>query len=433
MKQLILSAAVLALMCAGHARADSVAIVGGKVHTVGPQGTLERATILIGDGRVLAVGSDVEVPDGVQTIDASGKVITPGLYAAMGQFGLGEVDLSGDPNDSEQAGEQFTAGFDVADAFNPRATHIAVNRIEGVTRATIVPRPRFAFMEASTSHIISGLGAVVHLGDDNNVQRRKAVLVVSLGAGGSALAGGSRAAAWLMLRQALDEARTYIDARDDYERDEFVHSARDLEALGGVLEGETRLLVRVDRASDIEVLLGLVREYDLDAIIAGGSEAWMVADELAAANVPVVLDPTQNLPGNFDRINQRRENAVILNEAGVRISFVETDSPTHNARNITQLAGNAVADGMPWDDALRAITLTPAEMFGVADSVGSIEPGKMADIVIWPGDPLELMNYPDAVFINGESIPMISRQTLLRDRYLQDDASKPPAFRKQYN
>lgn len=429
MKQLILAAAVLALICAGDARADTVAIVGGTVHTVGPQGTLERATILIGDGRVLAVGSDVEVPDGVRTIDASGKVITPGLYAAMGQFGLGEVDLSGDPNDSEQAGEQFTAGFDVADAFNPRATHIAVNRIEGVTRATIVPKPRFAFMEASTSHVISGLGAVVHLGDDNNVQRRKAVLVVSLGAGGSAIAGGSRATAWLMLRQALDEARTYIGARDDYERDEFVHSARDLEALGGVLEGETRLLVGVDRASDIEVLLELVREYDLDAIIAGGSEAWMVADELVAANVPVVLDPTRNLPGNFDRINQRRENAVILNEAGVRISFVETDSPTHNARNITQLAGNAVADGMPWEDALRAITLTPAEIFGVADSVGSIEPGKIADIVIWPGDPFELMNYPDAVFINGESIPMISRQTLLRDRYLQDDASKPPAFR----
>jgi imidazolonepropionase-like amidohydrolase len=184
-----------------------------------------------------------------------------------------------------------------------------------------------------------------------------------------------------------------------------------------------------DRASDIVQVLAFSEKHGLNAAVSGGAEAWMVADELVAANVPVVLDPTRNLPGNFDRINQRRENAVILNEAGVRISFVETDRPTHNARNITQLAGNAVADGMPWDDALRAITLTPAEMFGVADSVGSIEPGKMADIVIWPGDPLELMNYPDAVFINGESIPMISRQTLLRDRYLQDDASKPPAFR----
>lgn len=429
MKQLISSVAVLALLCAGNARADTMAIVGGKVHTVGPQGTLERATILIEDGRVLAVGSDVEVPDGVQTIDASDKVITPGLYAAMGHFGLGEVGLSGDPGDSEQTGEQFTASFDVADAFNPRATHIAVNRIEGVTRATIVPRPRNGFMETSTSHVISGLGAVIHLGNGNNVQRRKAALVVSLGAGGSAYAGGSRAAALLTLRQALDEARAYADARDDYERDEFVHSARDLEALGGVLAGETRLVVRVNRASDIEVLLGLVREYGLRAIIAGGSEAWMVADELAAANIPVVLDPTENLPHDFDRINERRENATILNRAGVRVSFVDSSSPTHNARNITQLAGNAVADGMPWDDALRSITLTPAEMFGVADSVGSIESGKLADIVIWPGDPLELTNYPDAVFINGESIPMISRQSLLRDRYLQEDASKPPAFR----
>jgi imidazolonepropionase-like amidohydrolase len=429
MKQLISSVAMLSLLCVGNAAADTVAIVGGKIHTVGPQGMLERATILIEDGRILAVGSDVEVPDSVRTIDASGKVITPGLYAAMGHFGLGEVELSADPVDSEQAGEQFTAGFDVADAFNPRATHIAVNRIEGVTRATLVPKPRNAFMEPSTSHVISGLGAVVHLGDGNNVQRRAAVLVVQLGAGGSTYAGGSRAAAWLTLRQALDEARTYADARDDYERDEFVYSARDLEALGGVLEGETRLVVRVDRASDIEVLLGLVREYGLRAIIAGGSEAWMVADKLAAADVPVVLDPTENLPGNFDRINERRENATILNNAGVRISFVESDSPTHNARNITQLAGNAVADGMPWEDALRSITLTPAEMFGVADTVGSIETGKLADIVIWPGDPLELMNYPDAVFINGESIPMISRQTLLRDRYVQQDASKPPALR----
>ena len=185
----------------------------------------------------------------------------------------------------------------------------------------------------------------------------------------------------------------------------------------------------VNRASDIEVLLGLIREYGIRAIIAGGSEAWMLADQLASAGVPVVLDPTSNLPGNFDRINERRENTTILNSAGVRVSFTESDAPSQNERNITQLAGNAVADGMPWDDALRSITLTPAEIFGVADSVGSIEAGKLADIVIWPGDPLELMNYPDAVFINGESMPMISRQTLLRDRYLQGDTGKPPAFR----
>ena len=429
MKRFFLSVTSLLIACAGSAHAETVAIVGGEVHTVGSQGTLDRATILIEDGRIRAVGSDVAVPAGATTVDASGKIVTPGLYAAFSSLGLGEVDLSADPVDAAQSGERFTASFDVADAFNPRATHIAVNRIEGITRATILPRPGSVWLETSTSHVISGLGAVVHLGDRNNLLRRNAALVVSLGAGGSAYAGGSRAAALLTLRQALDEARIYIEDKDEYERDEFVHSSRDLDALGRVLERETPLLVLVNRASDIEVLLGLVREYGIRAIIAGGSEAWMVAGQLATAGVAVVLDPTSNLPGNFDRLNERRESATILNSAGVRVSFADSRSPTHNARNVTQLAGNAVADGMPWDDALRSITLTPAETFGVADSVGSIEPGKIADIVIWPGDPLELTNYPDAVFINGESIPMISRQTLLRDRYLQDDTAKPPSFR----
>ena len=145
----------------------------------------------------------------------------------------------------------------------------------------------------------------------------------------------------------------------------------------------------------------------------------MVADKLAAAGIPVILSPNSNLPGSFDSINARRGAANILAEAGVRIALADSQSETHNARNITQSAGNAVADGLDWDAALRAITLAPAEIYGVADSVGSIEAGKSADIVIWPADPFELTTYPDQVLINGVVIPMISRQTLLRDRYLQ--------------
>ena len=136
-----------------------------------------------------------------------------------------------------------------------------------------------------------------------------------------------------------------------------------------------------------------------------------------------------NLPGNFDRINARRGGANVLAAAGVRYTFSDGDNQTHNARNITQSAGNAVADGLDWDAALRAITLTPAEIYGVADRVGSIEVGKAADIVIWPADPLELTTYPDQVLINGIVISMESRQTMLRDRYLQLDSEKPPAYR----
>jgi imidazolonepropionase-like amidohydrolase len=200
----------------------------------------------------------------------------------------------------------------------------------------------------------------------------------------------------------------------------------DLEALQGVINGNTPMIVSVNRASDIEVLMRFVDEYSVQAIIFGGAEAWMLADALAAANIPVIVDPTANLPGSFDSINARLGAATILANAGVKIAIGDGD--THNARNLTQAAGNAVAHGLDWDAALHAITLAPAEIFGMASTVGSLEVGKAADVVIWPGDPLELTNYPDQVFINGEAVPMVSRQTLLRDRYLQTDGG-PPAYR----
>ena len=422
--------AMIAVLACGIAQAESIAIVGGKVHTVGPQGVVENGTVIIREGRIAAVGANLAVPDGMQTIDADGKVVTPGLFVPAVHLGLGEVGLSADPVDSAQSGEMITASFDVADAFNPRATQIGINRIEGVTRAVILPQPANAYLQPVIGHVISGLGSIVHFGDGgDHVDQRGVVLVVSLGAQGSNYAGGSRAMALAKLRQALDEAGRYGDS-GAYDRDEYTYSERDLGVMTGVLSQQTPLLVRVNRASDIEVLLRLIEEYGVRAIIYGGAEAWMIAEEIAAAGVPVLLDPTYNLPGDFDRLNARRGSAALLAASGVTVSFVEVGTPSENARNITQLAGNAVADGMPWDDALRAITLAPAEIFGAAESLGSIEVGKKADVVVWPGDPLELTNFPDAVLINGEAIEMISRQTLLRDRYLKPDSDTPPAYRR---
>ena len=408
--------------------ADTIAITGGKVHTVGPQGTIDNGTILINDGRIAAVGDDVAIPAGAETIDATGKVVTPGLFTPFSQLGLVEVGLSAGPTDYAQRGERFTAGFDVADAYNPRSTLVAVNRIEGVTRAVIAPTPGYP-NESGSGHILAGLAAIVNLGEDDALDRRGAAMVVALGETGSHFAGGTRTAAWLTLRNALDEALDYREHRDDFERGmrrEYVHSVMDLDALQGVINGNTPLIVAVDRASDIEVLIGLVNEYSLKAIITGGAEAWMLADELAAAGIAVVVDPLANLPGDFDKLNARFGSASILFDAGVKMAIGDGDS--HNARNMAQAAGNAVSHGLDWDVALRAITLTPAEIYGVAASVGSLEAGKVADVVIWPGDPLELTNFPEQVFIDGEKIPMVSRQTLLRDRYLQTDGG-PPAYR----
>ena len=422
-----LFATLVLFALAASAPAATTAIVGGKIVTVGPQGTIENGTVLIVDGRIAAVGDDIAVPAGADTIDASGKIVTPGLFSPLSQLGLVEVGLSAGPNDFAQRGERFTAGFDVADAYNPRSTLIAINRIEGLTRAVSAPSPAYPD-ESSGGHVIAGLAAIVSLGDADAIEQRGAAVVISLGEGGSPFAGGTRAAAWLTLRNALDEALDYREHRGDFERGmrrPYNHSVTDLEALQGVINGNTPLIAHVHRASDIQVLIDFVNDYSVKAIIAGGAEAWLLADELAAAGIPVIVDPTANLPGNFDRINARFGAATVLAEAGVKVAIGDGD--THNARNLTQAAGNAVAHGLDWDEALRAITLTPAEIFGVASSAGSLEVGKSADVVIWPGDPLELTNYPDQVFIKGEKIPMVSRQTLLRDRYLQ--SGRPPAYR----
>ena len=432
MKNLML--AVLGLVFLGTAQAETTAIIGATVHTVGPAGTIENATIIISDQRIASVGENVAAPVGATIIDASGKVVTPGLFTPFGNLGLVEVGFSAGPDDSAQRGDRFTASFDVADAYNRRSTLIGINRIEGVTRALIAPSPTRPDDFGVTSHVISGLAAVVNLGDGpDSVDRRAAALVVNLGEAGVDYAGGSRAAVILTLRQALDEARDYRDHADAHEsgqHSDYTYSVSDLDALQGVLSRNVPLLALVDRAADIEVLISLSREYGIRTIIGGGVEAWMLADEIAAANIPVILAPTANLPSDFDRVNASLKSAPILAEAGVTIAFADGQSQTHNARNITQSAGNATAEGLSWDAALRAITLSPAEMFGVAQRVGSIEPGKDADIVIWPGDPLELSNYPEQVFIKGESIDMVSRQTLLRDRYLDTDDKRPPAYRK---
>jgi len=422
----------LLLLCCTGATAQTIAITGAKVHTVGPQGTIEDATIIIVDGKFSAVGRDLSAPRGAQIIDATDKIITPGLFSPISELGLVEVGLSAGPVDSRQRGKQFTAGFDVADAYNRRSTLVAVNRIEGVTRAAIAPSPGSGNSNGSRGHVLSGLAAVVNLGDENVLDRRGVALVVTLGERGSAYAEGTRTGAWLTLRNALDEAVDYRDHKDDYERGmrrKYRHSITDLEALQSVITGDTPLLVTIDRASDIEILITLTRQHNLKAIIAGGSEAWMVADELATAGIAVILAPTANLPRSFDSINARRGAANLLQAAGVKIAFSETRAQAHNARNITQSAGNAIGDGLSRDAALRAVTLTPAELYGVADSVGSIEVGKTADVVIWPADPFEVTTYPERVLINGDDVPMVSRQTLLRDRYLQLDSDKPPVYR----
>ena len=414
--------------------AETTVISGGKIHTMGAAGTIDNGTIVIENGRITAVGTNLDVPADATKIDASGKILTPGLFTPMGQLGLVQVGAVGGTVDSVQRGDAFTASFDVATAYNPRSLAVTVNRSEGITRALIAPMASGPDDAGNSSRVISGLAALVQLGDQPEyVTDRAHVMVVNLGERGSALAAGSRANAMATLKMALDDAIDYRRNQDDYDRGQrrtYSLSRSDLIALQPVISGSIPMLADVHRASDIVAALQLAAEYELRIIIYGGAEAWMVADLLAEHDVPVILGAAANLPADFDQLNARLESAAILNAAGVTISFgVDRNSETFNARNITQFAGNAVANGLPWDKALEAITIAPARIYGIDDRVGSIEVGKDADIVVWSGDPLELRNYPDQVFIRGAEISMQNRQTLLRDRYLQTESNKPPAFR----
>jgi imidazolonepropionase-like amidohydrolase len=426
--------ALVALLAALGAQARVTAITGATVHTAGPDGTLENATVVIEDGRVRAVGTGLAVPDGAESIDARGKVVTPGLMTPLGQIGLVEVDGVLETVDFIQRGDRFTASFDVADAYNPNSTLVAINRVAGITYAVLSPESTAEPDGLGhQSRVLSGLVSVVHLGGDDAFLDRGVGIYAQLGEAGSGGAAGSRAAALMILRTALEDARDYAEhqaAFDERRRRDYSISRADLEALQPVLEGERRLLVDVHRASDISAALKLAADFGLELVVVGGAEAWMVAEALAAAGVPVILDSMTNLPQRFDRLNARLDSAALLARAGVRFAIGgDSSNQNHNARNVTQAAGIAVANGLSWTAALAAITLEPARIYGLADEIGSIETGKRADLVIWSGDPLELRTNAEQVFIGGRAVDMRSRQTLLRDRYLPENADRPPAFR----
>jgi imidazolonepropionase-like amidohydrolase len=419
MKKLLCLLALAAL----PATAETVAITGGKVVTLGPAGTIDGGTVVIRDGRIASVGRNVAVPDGARRIDATGKIVTPGLMDSLSRLGLVEVNAVEGTQDAETEDDRITAAFNVADALNPRSMLFPVNRIEGLTRAVVAP-------QAGTS-LIAGQGVVIHLGGPGDYLVKSPIAMFGiLGEGGARFGGGSRAGSLLRLREALQDARDFNENRQAFERGErreYALSRLDLEALQPVVRGELPLVLAVNRASDIQTVLRIAKEEKLKVILAGVGEAWQVAEEIAAAKVPVLISPIDNLPGSFETAGATLENAARLHKAGVTFAFMTGDA--HNARNIRQHAGIAVAYGLPWDAALAAMTSVPARLWGLTDRYGTLETGKDADVVVWDGDPLELTSFPEAVFIRGVQVPMESRHLELRDRYKDVGGTQPHAYR----
>jgi hypothetical protein len=415
MNKLSMAFALAVAGLATTASAADVLIRNAEVHTLASAGKLANADVLVRGGKIAAVGRGLSAPSGATVVEANGKPLTPGLFAGLTAIGLEEV-----PGESSTVDEflklnapqhemQWRPEFDVTLAYNPRSVLVPVAQVEGLTWTVIQPGA------TAGGSILSGQGAAVVLdGRFDAVLEGSHSMFVWFGSDVLSLSGGSRAAQYMLFDQAVREARGTLPLG---ERSLLLPSGR--EVLARYLKGG-RFVFSADRAADIRQVLALAKRYGIKPVISGGTEAWVVAEELAAADVPVLIDALVNLPVTFDVIGARLDAAALLARAGVRVGFTQFFSDaSHNARKIRQVAGNAVAHGLPWDVALAGLTSVPAEIFGVAETRGRIAEGQAADLVLWSGDPLEVTTVAEQVWIGGNAIPMRSRQTELRDRYLE--------------
>jgi len=406
-RRLLLS--VLVLVSPGMLSAQTIAITGGTVYPVsGPR--IERGTVLIQNGRVAAVGANVTIPAGAVRVDATGKWVTPGLIHAGAGVGLNVSGLGGFSERGVQG--DVTPSFSPAEGFNPAEPEIAVTRTGGITTGVMAPSGAF----------MPGRAIAVDLAGDrleDMVISPGVALIVNLGGQSRNAGGGSRAGTMALIRRLFADAQEYDRRRADYRRDqiqELAAPARELEALLPALRRETPVVINASREMDIRNALRLVGEFRLRAVLAGASEGWKVAAEIAQAGVPVALNPTQDIP-SFEGLGARLDNATLLREAGVEVIIAAGDGG--GERGLRYQAGNAVRNGMSWDDALRSITLAPATAFGLGDRYGSLEAGKVANVVIWSGDPLDFVGFPEKVYVRGAETSLRTRETELLERYRQ--------------
>lgn len=320
--------------------------------------------------------------------------------------------------------ERLSAAYEVADDVNPNHPQIPEARIEGVTRALLTADAQ------RNGKLFAGQAALIHLGQQGDlVFDPRAAIFMSATESGAQAAGGGAGALRVRLKQVLADARDYRRdrARFDLARlDETGMSRADMEALGEVVAGRKPLLIEVNRAAEIRNILKIAKEENIRVVLSGASEGWLVAKEIAAAKVPVVIDGEVNQAFSMEDINGTYENAAILTKAGVKVAFKPSFSRiVILTRTPRFLAGRAARYGLSLHDALAAITINPAEIFGFGDSAGSLAVGKDADLVIWSGDPLETTTVARYVMIKGVEQPMTARNRELRDRYLPTVMAAP--------
>jgi imidazolonepropionase-like amidohydrolase len=404
-----MSALAAFLLLAATATADPAPcthISGGTAFL--PSGPATGQQVLVAEGLVQAVAPLLEPTwrgQTCQTVELDDeRWLTPGLIKLGGPLGLTEV--GGEPATRGQdagGGAPVRAAHRVADSYDPLAVAIPVARREGITAAMVTP----------TGGIVAGQAAWVRLAGSSQAQAvLDADAALQAGLGGGTPAEGIR-----LLRELLHDARSYAADPRAYQQNRsrgLVAGHMELEAMGPVIEGRLPLVIGADRAATIEALIRFAEEERVRLVITGGAEAWLQADALAAADIPVVLNPLAFDPSGFAKLHTRKDNAALLVQAGVTVVVSNYDSSF--AHHLRQMAGLAWREGMGHSAALEAVTDAPARALGLAGR-GRIEPGAAADLVVWTGDPLELSSWASMVLIDGQQQPLRTRHDALFERY----------------
>ena len=401
------------------------AIRDARVHTMGAAGILEKATVVVVDGKIAAVGPSVKIPSGAQVIAGKGLEVYPGMINSWSNLGLTEVGSVPVTNDYNEIGGDYNPHIMAFTAYHVESEHIPVARVNGITACVTVP----------AGGVISGQATLMHL--DGWSQAEMAVnksvgMVLSFpslgggrggrgggggGAGARTLAEGRRAYERQIksLSEILEQARHYAAAR---EANPLTERDRRLDALVPVVKGQTPVFFMAQSARDIRNAVEYAKKEKVKCIIQGGREANKVADLLKKENVPVILGSIVTMPSREDDAYDAPFTVPRdLAKAGVK--FALTSPSSSDVRNLPYEAGFAEAYGLPHTEALRAVTLSPAEILGVADKMGTIEAGKIADLVVTDGDLLELKTNVKNLFIAGRNVSLETKHTRLYKKYIE--------------
>ncbi len=400
------------------AKYGTFALTNATVETV-TKGTIKNATVVISNGKITAVGENVSVPQGAETIDCKGLFVYPGMIDGGTNLGLSEIGSDPRTQDYSELGD-VVPQMKALTAVNPNAVAIPVTRVSGVTTALASP----------SGDLFAGTSALINLHGYTPEQMYAGFEGAVLNFPHAGRRGFFDRRTDEEVKKATENAMKKVN--EVWERAVQYHKVDsatkkeagyypEMQSLLPVVRGERALLVEVNTEKDIRAALKWISEKKIAKVIfTGVAEGWRVADELVKAKIPVITGPVLELPTReSDRYDQAYANASMMHKAGVKVAIRSQETSNQNYRNLPYHAGFAVAYGMDKMEALKAITIVPAEIFGVADKIGSIEVGKTANLFVCDGDPFETKTQVKNVFIDGWQMPMVSRQTLLYDEFLK--------------